>query len=209
MVREALDDRVLATGDDAAARGDDASAGFARRGRRGARKRKRSERPTAAASLLRLLRYPEGCRGALSAHTDFEAFTLVHQRSPGLEVQRGDGRWVRCRAAPDDSFAVLLAGDAVEFWTNGAVSAARHRVRPAGASPRLSLVLFHAAADDADLAPRAGDAPPCRAYVAAKQMADARFGDAAPLTQLRHVLCRVAMAEETGRGGDGDGAPGG
>ena len=156
-------------------------------------------------SMLRLLRYPAGAAGSLSAHTDFEVFTAIHQRAPGLEV-RVDGKWRRARAFPDDACAVVLAGDALEFWTNGNVRAARHRVRPAAAAaPRHSIVLFHAARDDADLAPLAhlvGPGGPCARYVAAKDDADAHDGAPGTLTQLRHLLRRVAAAEANGTAGD-------
>ena len=156
-------------------------------------------------SMLRLLRYPAGAAGSLSAHTDFEVFTAIHQRAPGLEV-RVDGTWRRARAFPDDACAVVLAGDALEFWTNGNVRAARHRVRPAAAAaPRHSIVLFHAARDDADLAPLAhlvGPGGPCARYVAAKDDADAHDGAPGTLTQLRHLLRRVAAAEANGTAGD-------
>ena len=139
--------------------------------------------------MLRLLRYPVA-GGDLSAHSDFECFTFVHQRVAGLEVQV-DGVWRRLAASVDDAFCVLLAGDAVEYMSGGAVCAARHRVR--SSAPRDSIVLFHAAADDAVLEPRAGDRA---AYDAARRAADAHFGSAAPLTQRRHVRCRVERAEE-------------
>lgn len=158
---------------------------------RPAKRRRRSAEPLVAApSMLRLLRYP-AAGGDLSAHSDFECFTFVHQRVAGLEVLV-DGAWKRLAAAPDDSHCVLLAGDAAEFLSGGAVRAARHRVR-SGAPRRESIVLFHAAADDAPLEPRVGDRS---AYDAARRAADAHFGSAAPLTQRRHVRCRDERAEK-------------
>ena len=158
---------------------------------RPAKRRRRTAEPLVAApSMLRLLRYP-AAGGDLSAHSDFECFTFVHQRVAGLEVLV-DGAWKRLAAAPDDSHCVLLAGDAAEFLSGGAVRAARHRVR-SGAPRRESIVLFHAAADDAPLEPRVGDRS---AYDAARRAADAHFGSAAPLTQRRHVRCRVERAEK-------------
>lgn len=158
---------------------------------RPAKRRRRSAEPLVAApSMLRLLRYP-AAGGDLSAHSDFECFTFVHQRVAGLEVLV-DGAWKRLAAAPDDSHCVLLAGDAAEFLSGGAVRAARHRVR-SGAPRRESIVLFHAAADDAPLEPCVGDRS---AYDAARRAADAHFGSAAPLTQRRHVRCRVERAEK-------------
>ena len=153
------------------------------------KRRRRAEPLEATPSMLRLLRYPVA-GGDLSAHSDFECFTFVHQRVAGLEVQV-DGVWRRLAAsADDDAFCVLLAGDASEFLSGGSVRAARHRVR--SGAPRDSIVLFHAAADDAVLEPRAGDRS---AYDAARRAADEHFGSAAPLTQRRHVRCRVERAE--------------
>ena len=153
------------------------------------KRRRRAEPQEATPSMLRLLRYPVA-GGDLSAHSDFECFTFVHQRVAGLEVQV-DGVWRRLAASADDAFCVLLVGDAVEYMSGGAVCAARHRVR--SSAPRDSIVLFHAAADDAVLEPRAGDRS---AYDAARRAADEHFGSAAPLTQRRHVRCRVERAEE-------------
>ena len=153
------------------------------------KRRRRAEPFEATPSMLRLLRYPVA-GGDLSAHSDFECFTFVHQRVAGLEVQV-DGVWRRLAASADDAFCVLLAGDALEFLSGGTVCAARHRVR--SSAPRDSIVLFHAAADDAVLEPRCGDRS---AYDAARRAADAHFGSAAPLTQRRHVRCRVERAEK-------------
>ena len=153
------------------------------------KRRRRAEPFEATPSMLRLLRYPVA-GGDLSAHSDFECFTFVHQRVAGLEVQV-DGVWRRLAASADDAFCVLLAGDALEFLSGGTVCAARHRVR--SSAPRDSIVLFHAAADDAVLEPRCGDRS---AYDAAREAADAHFGSAAPLTQRRHVRCRVERAEK-------------
>ena len=153
------------------------------------KRRRRAEPLQATPSMLRLLRYP-GAGGDLSAHSDFECFTFVHQRVAGLEVEV-DGVWRRLAASADDAFCVLLAGDALEFLSGGSVRAARHRVR--SSAPRDSIVLFHAAADDAVLEPRAGDRS---AYDAARRAADEHFGSAAPPTQRRHVRCRVERAEK-------------
>ena len=160
-------------------------------------------------SMLRLLRYPADARGTLSTHTDFEVFTVIHQRRRGLQINV-DGSWTWARPAPSDDFCVVLAGDALEFWSNGAVKAAPHRVRrhpAADADERFSIVLFHAARDDADLAPLKHLAmrgtPLCPSYLDAKRKADLHHGgDDAPLTQLRHLLCRVAAAEANGIAAD-------
>ncbi|KAH8047811.1 iron ascorbate-dependent oxidoreductase [Aureococcus anophagefferens] len=148
-------------------------------------------------SMLRLLRYP-AAPGSLSAHTDFEVFTAIHQRAPGLEV-RVDGKWRRA-GLPDDACAVILAGDALEFWTNGNVRAAAPR--PAGA--RGGAAPLHRplprGRDDADLAPwRTSSAPAPCAYVAPGRRGRARRV-AGTLTQ--RLLRRVAAAEANGTAGD-------
>ena len=49
-------------------------------------------------SLLRLLEYPplegasEGTWG-VSAHTDYEVFSLLHEKAAGLELQAPSGEW--------------------------------------------------------------------------------------------------------------------
>ena len=77
------------------------------------KRRRRAEPLEATPSMLRLLRYPVA-GGDLSAHSDFECFTFVHQRVAGLEVQV-DGAWRCLAASADDSFCVLLAGDALHL----------------------------------------------------------------------------------------------
>ena len=142
---------------------------------------------------------------AVGEHTDYGFLTLLRQdECGGLEARLASGEWVD--VPPVAGAIVVNLGDALEFWTNGNVRAARHRVRPAAAAaPRHSIVLFHAARDDADLAPLAhlvGPGGPCARYVAAKDDADAHDGAPGTLTQLRHLLRRVAAAEANGTAGD-------
>lgn len=97
-----------------------------------------------ARSTLRLLQYPgsnavlhENDRG-ISAHTDFECFTFIHQNAPGLQIQH-NGEWVQ----PDtlDHFTVLL-GDVIEILSNGSVLATPHRVL-VNTWPRQSIIRFN------------------------------------------------------------------
>ena len=153
------------------------------------KRRRRAEPLEATPSMLRLLRYPVA-GGDLSAHSDFECFTFVHQRVAGLEVQV-DGVWRRLAAAADDAFCVLLAGDAVEYLSGGAVRAARHRVRSSAPTR------FHRIVPRGGRRRRLGAARrrPVRVRRRASA-ADEHFGSAAPLTQQRHVRCRVERAEK-------------
>ena len=109
------------------------------------KRRRRAEPLEATPSMLQLLRYPVA-GGDLSAHSDFECFTFVHSAWPGSRFRStaSGGVW---RLPADDSHCVLLAGDAVEY-RRAAPCAARHRVV---IRSRDSIVLFHAAADDAVL----------------------------------------------------------
>ena len=66
----------------------------------------------------------DGGELGISAHTDFECFTLIHQSARGLQVQARDGRWLEIPAemsSPSSSSSsfVVLIGDMLENWTNG------------------------------------------------------------------------------------------
>jgi len=98
----------------------------------------------------------------ISAHTDFEAFTLMHQDAPGLQFLRplpGGGAVasapVAAHAAAQTSGRewvdapvrkgefVVIVGDMLERFTNGALSATPHRVLPTPWQ-RNSIVRFNA-----------------------------------------------------------------
>lgn len=140
-------------------------------------------------STMRLLHYPGPRPGSatndpanvgISAHTDFECITLISQTAPGLELRDPDGNWHDAPVGPDT--IVVLAGDMLERWTNGAIRATGHRVRSA-TRQRFSVVLFFAVDDGvtispADLYMAAGDAP--------------RY---APISQAEHSRARLRAAE--------------
>lgn len=82
-------------------------------------------------SQLRLIHYPynpeaEDSMG-ISAHTDYECFTILLPTAPGLEVMNGAGVWIDAPPVPG-SFVVNI-GDMFETWTNGEFVATSHRVR--------------------------------------------------------------------------------
>ena len=98
-------------------------------------------------SVMRLLRYPPSQpTGAgeddigISAHTDFECFTLIHQSARGLQVQDAGGAWINLppAAAPGGSGAesvfVVLIGDMMEV--------SPHAVPLPPLPPSLSLFLM-------------------------------------------------------------------
>ena len=142
---------------------------------------------------IRLLHYPEArddaevnaramenAKGAMerqvgiSAHTDFEFFTLMHQQQPGLQllVQHSEGedygqsepkwRWVDAPTAmeqgedadsTDDHGAMLvIAGDIFERFTNGVVRALPHRVL-CTPHARNSIIRFNAVHPDTVVEP--------------------------------------------------------
>jgi len=98
------------------------------------------------------------CRAdvGIAPHTDFEAFTLMHQDAPGLqllargELDRGsDATWIDALVV--DAFIVIV-GDVLERYTNGVLRATPHRVVRRSAS-RRSIIRFNAVAPDAVVAP--------------------------------------------------------
>jgi isopenicillin N synthase-like dioxygenase len=89
---------------------------------------------------IRFIRYPPSdpepdpdARG-ISAHTDFEFFTLMHQDKPGLQFMlppgAGDeaGQWIDAPVRPESY--VIIVGDMLERFTNGLLHATPHRVLP-------------------------------------------------------------------------------
>lgn len=109
-------------------------------------------------NTMRLLNYPpnpgpaDGINQGISAHTDFECITLIHQTAPGLEIRTPGGGWLQVPVA-HDQWTVLI-GEMVERWSNGQIAATPHRVPPT-AWPRRSIVMFLAADPDVEVAPLA------------------------------------------------------
>jgi len=109
-----------------------------------------------APRTMRLLHYPDNERPAddrnvgISAHTDFECFTIIHQTASGLELTDVNGNWYE---APSDisSFTVLV-GDMLEHLSNGYLKATGHRVVNTPWQ-RFSMVLFFALDGNYEVAP--------------------------------------------------------
>jgi len=109
-----------------------------------------------APRTMRLLHYPANKAPAddrnvgISAHTDFECFTIIHQTAGGLELTNVNGEWYQ---APSDigSFTILL-GDMLERFSNGYLKATGHRVVNTPWQ-RFSMVLFFALDGDYEVAP--------------------------------------------------------
>lgn len=98
------------------------------------------------------------CRAdvGIAPHTDFEAFTLMHQDAPGLqllsrtELEKGqDAAWID---APVVDAFIVIVGDILERYTNGVLRATPHRVVRRSSS-RRSIIRFNAVAPDAVVAP--------------------------------------------------------
>ncbi len=138
-----------------------------------------------SSSMMRLLRYPpnEGQTAdhivGISAHTDYEAFTLMAQTAPGLRLLARNDQWIEPPVVQDRF--IVIVGDMLERLTNGTLRATRHRVVD-NEWERLSLILFNAFDADAVIAPLpefvTDDNPP-------------RF---APTTQVAHINAEVSAA---------------
>jgi isopenicillin N synthase-like dioxygenase len=104
----------------------------------------RAKKPT---SQLRLLHYPPNTMPmnqqhlGIGAHSDFECFTILNQRSAGLQVMNSANEWVE--APPIEGTFIVNIGDLIEGWTNGRFKATQHRVVNIG-QERYSLPLFFA-----------------------------------------------------------------
>lgn len=96
-------------------------------------------------SQLRLLRYLENNEPAtesavgIGSHSDFEAFTILLQGAPGLQVMNTDDYWVE--APPIPGTFIVNIGDIFEAWSGGQFKATQHRVVNTGKS-RYSFPLF-------------------------------------------------------------------
>ncbi len=98
-----------------------------------------------APSQLRLLHYPandlpmDNKNLGIGAHSDFECFTILNQRAPGLQVMNAADEWVA--APPIPGTFIVNIGDLMEGWTNGRFKATQHRVVNTG-QERYSMPLF-------------------------------------------------------------------
>lgn len=142
-----------------------------------------------SSSMMRLLRYPPHESGTvppdnvvgISAHTDYEAFTLMSQTAPGLELLNRSGEWIEAPVLQDRF--IVIVGDMLERLTNGHLRATRHRVKDTEWE-RYSLILFNAFDADALIAP-------LPQFVTNEN--PARY---APTTQVGHINAEVSAAVE-------------
>lgn len=100
---------------------------------------------TCPTSQLRLLRYIENNMPStkdvtgISAHSDFECFTILLQGAPGLQVMNADDVWIE--APPIPGAYVVNIGDIFETWSGGQFKSTQHRVVNTGRE-RYSAPLF-------------------------------------------------------------------
>jgi len=109
---------------------------------------------TAPPAQLRMIHYPydPGAedRPGIGAHTDYEFFTLLLSRTPGLEVMNGSGHWID--APPVPGALVINVGDMLEILSNGTFVATSHRVRKVS-EERYSFPLFFSCDYSVEIAP--------------------------------------------------------
>ncbi len=107
-------------------------------------------------SQLRLMKYFENDHPAdaqntgISAHSDFECFTLLNTAGPGLQVLSVDDHWIEAPSKPGTF--VLNTGDCMEAWTGGRLKSTQHRVLNTGRE-RYSLPFFFATDYDVRIRP--------------------------------------------------------
>jgi isopenicillin N synthase-like dioxygenase len=96
-------------------------------------------------SVLRLAHYIENdfpadeANWGISAHTDYEVFTILHTDQPGLQALNASEQWVD--VPPVDGTFIINIGDMLELLSNGAFVATSHRVLNIGRE-RFSLPMF-------------------------------------------------------------------
>lgn len=100
---------------------------------------------TCPTSQLRLVKYIENALPAttdivgISAHSDFECFTILLQGSPGLQVMNAADVWIE--APPIPGAFIVNIGDIFETWSGGRFKSTQHRVANIGRE-RYSFPLF-------------------------------------------------------------------
>jgi isopenicillin N synthase-like dioxygenase len=115
-----------------------------------------AQHTTGELGSLRLLRYPpvttdEDDLIGVSAHTDFEVFTLMHQDALGLQVRALNSTAWEDAPIVDDALLVIV-GDVLERMTNGVLQATPHRVLPKPYE-RYAIIRFNAFAADTIIEP--------------------------------------------------------
>ncbi len=111
---------------------------------------------TRPVSQLRLLHYLANERPDcpqdvnMGAHTDYECFTILHARSPALQILDLNSNWVD--APPIDNTFYFNIGDMLEAWSGGLLVSTAHRVANRG-DERYSLPYFQATNFDTVVSP--------------------------------------------------------
>ncbi|MEM7519397.1 MAG: 2-oxoglutarate and iron-dependent oxygenase domain-containing protein [Pseudomonadota bacterium] len=111
---------------------------------------------TCPTSQLRLLRYIENDMPqtkdmtGISAHSDFECFTILMQGAPGLQVMNAEDVWIE--APPIPGTFIVNIGDIFETWSGGQFKSTQHRVVNTG-KERYSMPLFFGLDYDAIIEP--------------------------------------------------------
>jgi len=111
---------------------------------------------TCPTSQLRLLRYIENDMPqtkdmtGISAHSDFECFTILLPQSAGLQVMTADDIWIE--APPIPGTFIVNIGDIFETWSGGMYKSTQHRVVNIG-KERYSMPLFFGLDYDAVVEP--------------------------------------------------------
>ncbi len=142
-------------------------------------------------SLTKLISYPETPEGqfGVNAHHDAGFLTvLAPGKTPGLEVQNGNGDWVALEPVPQ-AFVINL-GEVLQAITGNYFVATPHRV--VTRAPRLSVGYFHGPSLDTSIRPLPLAARFRRAVAASPRHAKAGF-----MAQPDEVAAGVAdMASE-------------
>jgi isopenicillin N synthase-like dioxygenase len=81
----------------------------------------------------------DGANWGISAHTDYEVFTILHTDGPGLQALNASDEWVD--VPPIDGTFIINIGDMLELLSNGAFVATSHRVLNIGRE-RFSFPMF-------------------------------------------------------------------
>ena len=96
-------------------------------------------------SVLRIAHYVandfpmDQANWGISAHTDYEVFTILHTDLPGLQALNAGDQWVD--VPPVDGTFIINIGDMLELLSNGAFIATSHRVLNTG-KERYSFPMF-------------------------------------------------------------------
>ena len=96
-------------------------------------------------STMRLIYYPavkgipEDNLFGISAHTDYEVYTLLTQSEEGSQLKHRSGKWHMVDSTRYE--IIVMLGDMLEVMTNGKVKATPHRVPPTS-HDRYSITRF-------------------------------------------------------------------